>query len=67
MRLPLKDNSTVAIIGGGPGGASCAIKLLKECKRTGRKIRVVIFEGKDFDHHFNQCVGVLSPPFQSIL
>ena len=67
MRLPLKNNSTVAIIGGGPGGASCAIKLLKECKRTGRKIRVVIFEGKDFDHHFNQCVGVLSPPFQSIL
>ncbi len=67
MYLPLKDNSTVAIIGGGPAGSSCAIKLLQESKKLGRKVRVVIFEGKDYDIHFNQCVGVLSPPLQSVL
>jgi len=67
LYLPLKDNSTVAIIGGGPAGSSCAIKLLQESKNLGRKLRVVIFEGKDYDIHFNQCVGVLSPPLQSIL
>jgi flavin-dependent dehydrogenase len=62
----LVDGSQVAIIGGGPAGTSCAIKLLKEAKRKNLKVRVIIFESKDFNIHYNQCVGVLSPPIEEI-
>ena len=65
--LLLKDGSTVAIIGGGPGGASCAIRLLEKARKEDMHIRVVIFEGKDFDRHYNQCVGALSPPLERLL
>jgi len=58
---------TVAIIGGGPGGSSCAIKLLRDAGRYCRDIEVFLIEGKDFQRHFNQCVGVLSPPIEEIL
>lgn len=67
MKIHLNDGATVAIIGGGPSGTSCAIKLKKEALREGRNIRVVLYEGKDFEVHYNQCVGVLSPPFEDIL
>jgi flavin-dependent dehydrogenase len=67
LGLVLKDGSTVAIIGGGPGGASCAIRLLEQARREDMEIRVVIFEGKDFDRHYNQCVGALSPPLERLL
>ena len=63
----LHDNSNVVIIGGGPGGAACAIKLLQGADARGLKLRVLIFEGKDFNLHANQCVGVLSPPVEQIL
>jgi flavin-dependent dehydrogenase/ribosomal protein S18 acetylase RimI-like enzyme len=63
----LHDGSTVAIIGGGPGGSACAIKLLQEAKARGLRLRVLIFEGKDFGVHANQCVGVLSPPVEEVL
>jgi flavin-dependent dehydrogenase/ribosomal protein S18 acetylase RimI-like enzyme len=63
----LHDNSTVVIIGGGPGGAACAIKLLQGAREQKLKLRVVIFEGKDFRVHANQCVGVLSPPVEDVL
>jgi flavin-dependent dehydrogenase/ribosomal protein S18 acetylase RimI-like enzyme len=63
----LKDNSTVVIIGGGPGGAACAIKLLQGAGERGLRLRVLIFEGKDFRVHANQCVGVLSPPIEEVL
>jgi flavin-dependent dehydrogenase/ribosomal protein S18 acetylase RimI-like enzyme len=63
----LQDNSTVVIIGGGPGGAACAIKLLQGADARGLRLRVVIFEGKDFGVHANQCVGVLSPPVEDVL
>jgi flavin-dependent dehydrogenase len=65
--LRLTDGSTVAIIGGGPGGASCALRLLEKADREDMDIRVVIFEGKDFERHHNQCVGVLSPPLERLL
>ncbi|MGB3096424.1 MAG: hypothetical protein WBB46_06820 [Candidatus Deferrimicrobiaceae bacterium] len=58
---------TVAIIGGGPGGSSTAIKLLKLSRERDLGLRVVLFEGKDFERHFNQCVGVLSPPIEELL
>ncbi|MBD0327482.1 MAG: hypothetical protein ICV68_13680, partial [Pyrinomonadaceae bacterium] len=63
----LDNNSTVVIIGGGPGGAACAIKLLQGADARGLRLRVLIFEGKDFHVHANQCVGVLSPPIEEVL
>jgi flavin-dependent dehydrogenase/ribosomal protein S18 acetylase RimI-like enzyme len=63
----LHDGSTVVIIGGGPGGAACAIKLLQGADAQGIRPRVLIFEGKDFSVHANQCVGVLSPPVEDVL
>ncbi|HJX15828.1 MAG TPA: hypothetical protein VJ386_08840 [Candidatus Deferrimicrobiaceae bacterium] len=58
---------TVAIIGGGPGGAATAIRLVRLSRERDLSIRIVLFEGKDFDRHYNQCVGVLSPPIEEIL
>jgi flavin-dependent dehydrogenase/ribosomal protein S18 acetylase RimI-like enzyme len=63
----LQDGSTVVIIGGGPGGAACAIKLLQGAQARSLRLRVLIFEGKDFNVHANQCVGVLSPPIEEVL
>src|SRR3990167_7702650 len=63
----LQSGSTVGIIGGGPGGASCAIKLKKEARKLGKEIRVVLFEGKNFDTHYNQCLGILSPPILPLI
>ncbi|MBI4596673.1 MAG: GNAT family N-acetyltransferase [Candidatus Tectomicrobia bacterium] len=67
QELVLKDGHRVAIIGGGPGGSSCAIKLLRESKKRGLHLEVLVLEGKDFDFHYNQCVGVLSPPIERLL
>ena len=64
---PLRDGGTVAVIGGGPGGASCAISLLKKSEMEGREIKVVLFEPKFFGSHYNQCLGVLSPPIIDLL
>lgn len=63
----LRDGSTVAVIGGGPAGAACAIKLLQGARERGLRLRVLIYEGKDFAVHANQCVGVLSPPVEEVL
>jgi flavin-dependent dehydrogenase/ribosomal protein S18 acetylase RimI-like enzyme len=63
----LHNGSTVVIIGGGPGGAACAIKLLQGADARSLRLRVLIFEGKDFNVHANQCVGVLSPPIEEVL
>jgi flavin-dependent dehydrogenase len=66
---PLKDGQTVAIIGGGPSGAACAIALKNLAAETGIEIDVILYEGKVFggETHYNQCVGVLSPPIERIL
>jgi len=66
---PLNDGQTVAIIGGGPGGASCGIALRNLAQLLHKDINVVLFEGKQFEGamHYNQCVGVLSPPIDDIL
>jgi flavin-dependent dehydrogenase/ribosomal protein S18 acetylase RimI-like enzyme len=63
----LRDGSTVVVIGGGPAGSACAIKLLQGARAQGIELRVVVFEGKDFSVHANQCVGVLSPPVEEVL
>ncbi len=66
---PLADCANVIIVGGGPAGAACAISLLRCAGRLGRKLHVVLYEGKVFvgEIHYNQCVGILSPPIVQIL
>jgi flavin-dependent dehydrogenase len=67
--MVIKDGDTVCIVGGGPGGSACAMALLREAQQLGRKIEVVLLEHKKFSEHrhYNQCIGVLSPPFEDIL
>ncbi|RMG57048.1 MAG: NAD(P)/FAD-dependent oxidoreductase [Deltaproteobacteria bacterium] len=57
----------VAVVGGGPSGTAAAIRLAREGRKRKIPVEVLLFEGKDFDVHYNQCVGVLSPPIESIL
>jgi flavin-dependent dehydrogenase len=64
---PLTDGQTVAVIGGGPGGIGCALALRREADKRNLRLRIVVFEGKRFGVHYNQCAGVLSPPLQQIL
>lgn len=66
---PLQDGSHVVVIGGGPGGAGTALALDYLGQKMQREMRITLYEGKVFEgeRHFNQCVGVLSPPIDSIL
>ena len=56
---PLEDGQTVAIIGGGPAGASCAIALKNLAKKRNITIDVIIYEHKDFEGgiEHNECAG----------
>lgn len=67
--MTLENGDTVCVLGGGPGGASCAIALKREAQKLNKEVRVVIFEQKSFRGHrqYNQCIGVLSPPLETIL
>lgn len=60
----------LAIIGGGPAGSATAIRALQQAEKANKDIEVIIYEGKDFskegDRNFNQCVGVLSYPFEDL-
>jgi flavin-dependent dehydrogenase len=66
---PLGSGQIVGIIGGGPAGVGCALALKKIAADRGITLHIVLYEGKDFDTqpHYNQCVGVLSPPIVQIL
>jgi flavin-dependent dehydrogenase len=66
---PLEDGQTVVVIGGGPGGTSCAISLSRLAKKRNINLNIVLYEGKYFgkEGQFNPCVGVLSPPIEEIL
>ena len=65
---PLQSGHVV-IIGGGPGGTACALALQRMAGEMGRKIQITIIEGKQFvgEMHYNQCVGVISPPLPELL
>lgn len=65
--LRLRDGSRVAIIGGGPGGTACAIRLLRNARVRGIDLRVTIYEPKQFPRHRNPCIGVLAPPTAALL
>ena len=66
---PLREGGHVVIIGGGPGGAACALALSRLTNQMGKHLKITILEGKQFagEHHYNQCVGVLSLPLPSLL
>jgi flavin-dependent dehydrogenase len=66
---PLQDGSTVAIVGGGPGGIACALTLRRIARSRNLNIHIVLYEGKTYTGvpHYNQCVGVLSPPIRDLL
>ena len=66
---PLENGQTVAIIGGGPAGASCAIALKNLAKKRNITIDVIIYEHKDFEGgiEHNECAGVLSQPIEHII
>jgi flavin-dependent dehydrogenase len=65
---PLQQGHVV-IIGGGPGGTACALALRRMAAQMDRQVQVTIVEGKQFvgEMHYNQCVGVLSPPLPDLL
>jgi flavin-dependent dehydrogenase len=65
--LYLRDASRVAIIGGGPGGAATAIRLLRNARQRGINLRVTIYEPKQFPRQHNPCIGVLAPPTAELL
>lgn len=66
---PLRDGQTVVIIGGGPAGSSCAIRLKNLAKKQGINLDVIIFEMKNFEGgiEHNECAGVLSQPIEHII
>lgn len=66
---PLDDGGHVVILGGGPAGVACALMLQRAALGQGRRFQVTILEGKEFvgERHYNQCVGVLSPPLADII
>jgi len=59
----------IVIIGGGPGGTACALALQRQAAQQSRKVQITLIEGKQFldEKHYNQCVGVLSPPLPKLL
>jgi flavin-dependent dehydrogenase len=74
--MSLQNNDRVAIVGGGPAGSFFAIHLLREAKRLGRNIEVVIVEKRgptdpscdDFQcRGCNFCAGLISPRLNKIL
>jgi flavin-dependent dehydrogenase len=65
--LRLRTGARVTIIGGGPGGAACAIRLLHNARARGLDLRVRIYEPKSFPRQHNPCIGVLAPPTASLL
>jgi flavin-dependent dehydrogenase len=48
---------------------ACGLRLQLRAAAAGRQLSVTIIEGKDFtgQAHYNQCIGVLSPPLPTSL
>jgi len=63
------SNKTIVVIGGGPAGTSFAIKLRRLVRHQPQPPRIFLYEGKPLEKksHYNQCLGVLSPPLPEIM
>ncbi len=64
MGLPLSDGDQVCIVGGGPAGSFAALHLLRLARQEGLRLKVLIFEPRDFTQPgpggCNRCAGILS-------
>lgn len=56
-------------MGGGPAGSACGLSLLKLAAQMNKAVKVTLVESKQFagEQHYNQCVGVLSPPLPDLM
>ncbi len=65
----LPASHTVVIIGCGPAGASCALRLKMLTSERTPPLRIIVYESKPLERksYFNQCLGVLSPPLDKIM
>lgn len=63
------SHKTIVVIGGGPAGTSFAIKLSRLVRHQPQPPRIFLYEGKPLEKksHYNQCLGVLSPPLPEIM
>lgn len=78
-RIPLEENGTVVVIGGGPAGAFFSIHLLRRARELRRAVKVVIIErrrqgisqtGRGFVEGWrgcSYCAGGLSPKLNDVL
>ena len=59
----------VIILGGGPAGSACGLALLRLAAQMNKAVKVTLIESKQFagEQHYNQCVGVLSPPLPDVM
>jgi flavin-dependent dehydrogenase len=64
VSLRLKEGDQVCIVGGGPAGSFAALHLLHFARQQGMKLKVLIFEPRDFSRQgpggCNRCAGILS-------
>lgn len=64
MKIQLKNNAMVGVIGGGPAGSFFSYMLLNLAKEKGIKLNLEIYEGKHFSKSgptgCNFCAGVIS-------
>jgi flavin-dependent dehydrogenase len=69
--LELKDNSNVAVIGGGPAGSFFTYFALDFAQRVGTNINIDIYEAKDFTcagpSGCNHCGGIVSESLVQML
>jgi flavin-dependent dehydrogenase len=72
----LQNNDRVAVVGGGPAGSFFSIHLLREAKRLGRSLEVIIVEKRGPTNPScegfqcrgcNFCAGILSPRLNKLL
>jgi len=78
-RIPLEENGTVVVIGGGPAGAFFSIHLLRRARELHRAVKVVVIErrrqgigqnGSGFIEGWrgcSYCAGGLSPKLNDVL
>lgn len=70
-RIPLRDGSRVAVLGGGPAGSMFSFFLLRTLALTDTEISLDIYEPRDFLHSgpagCNHCGGVISESLVQLL